>query len=207
MALWGKTDVAADVPKWLEDDVNNTNKSNDKDNAVFVDLAEAGVTANRAKGLKTPGWNLYHTYTDQNSVTRYKTESLVVMKVSAADAGDLGVTGNTVIEDTIATDFVVAISAQPGNTSVVAPAPANFTVTAAANDSGAVLTYQWQTDPAGGTTWADCSGSNFVGATTSALQVVDSTGLTGDTFRVVVTATSVGGVSTVNSDAATLTVT
>lgn len=104
MALWGKTDAPASVPKYLEDDANNTNKSHDKDNAVFVDLAEAGVTANRAKGLKTPGWNLYHTYTDQNGVTRHKAESLIVMKVSASDAGDLGVTGNTAIEDTIVAD-------------------------------------------------------------------------------------------------------
>jgi hypothetical protein len=104
MALWGKTDELNSVPKWLEDDSNNTNKSHDRDNAVFVDLTEAGVAANRAKGLKTPGWNLYHTYTDATGATRHKTESLVVMKVSAADAGDDGVTGNTAIEDTIVAD-------------------------------------------------------------------------------------------------------
>ena len=47
MALWGKTDALASVPKWLEDDANNPNKSNDRDNAVFVDLTEAGVAGNR----------------------------------------------------------------------------------------------------------------------------------------------------------------
>ena len=104
MASWGKTDTLAAAPKYLEDDVYNTNKSHDKDNAVFVDLTEAGVVANRAKGLKTPGWNLYHTYTDQNGVTRHKAESLIVMKVSAADAGDLGVTGDTAVEDTVVAD-------------------------------------------------------------------------------------------------------
>lgn len=104
MALWGKTDTLADAPKWLEDDANNTNKSNDVDNAVFVDLEEAGVAGNREKGLKTPGWNLYHTYTDQNGVTRHKAEPLCVMKVAAADAGDDGVTGNTAVEDTIVAD-------------------------------------------------------------------------------------------------------
>jgi hypothetical protein len=93
MALWGKTDAAASVPKWLETDANNTNKSNDEDLAVFVDTTEAGVAANRAKGLKTPGWNLYHTYTDANGGTRHKTECLVPMKVSSGDAGDLGVSG------------------------------------------------------------------------------------------------------------------
>jgi len=88
MASWGKTDASGSVPKYLETDANNTNKSHDADNAYFVDTDEAGVASNRAKGLKTPGWNLYHTYTDQNGVTRHKAEPLVVMKVSASDAGD-----------------------------------------------------------------------------------------------------------------------
>ena len=99
MALWGKEDNLASVPTWLEDDVNNTNASNDRDNAVFVDVTEAGVAANRAKGLKTPGWNLHIT-----AGGRTRTECLVAMKVSAGDAGDAGVTGNTAIEDTIAAD-------------------------------------------------------------------------------------------------------
>jgi hypothetical protein len=99
MGSWGKTDTLADAPKWLETDANNTNTSNDKDNAVFIDVEEAGVAANRAKGLKTPGWNLY-----SNAGGRHRSEVLVAMKVAAADAGDLGVTGNTAVEDTIAVD-------------------------------------------------------------------------------------------------------
>lgn len=99
MALWGKTDTLADVPKWLEDDANNTNASNDRDNAVFIDTTEAGVAANRAKGLKTPGWNIHIT-----AGGRTRTECLVAMKVSASDAGDDGVTGNTAVEDEIAAD-------------------------------------------------------------------------------------------------------
>jgi hypothetical protein len=99
MALWGKTDAVASVPKWLEDDVNNTNKSNDKDNAVFVDLTEAGVASNRAKGLTGPGWWLYHT-----AKGRHFAECLVPMKVTAVAAGDLGVTGDTAVEDAIVAD-------------------------------------------------------------------------------------------------------
>ena len=99
MALWGKTDVAADVPKWLETAAANTNKSNDEDNAVFVDLTEAGVASNRAKGLKGPGWWLYHTANG-----RHFAECLVPMKVTAVAAGDLGITGNTAVEDTIVAD-------------------------------------------------------------------------------------------------------
>ena len=99
MALWGKTDALASVPKWLESDANNPNWSNDRDNAVFVDVTEAGVASNRAKGLKTPGWNLY-----SNAGGRHRSECLVAMKVSAVAAGDAGVTGNTAVEDTIVAD-------------------------------------------------------------------------------------------------------
>jgi hypothetical protein len=88
MALWGKTDASGSVPKYLETDANNTNKSHDADNAIFVDLTEAGVAANNAKGIKTPGWNLYNTYTTADGRTRHIVEPLVVMKVSASDAGD-----------------------------------------------------------------------------------------------------------------------
>ena len=204
---WGKTDDLAGVPKWLETDENNTNKSHDRDNAVFIDLAEAGVDTNRAKGLKTPGWNLYHTYQDQNGNTRHKAEPIVVMKVTAGDAGDLGVTGNTEIEDLIAADFAAAIDAQPQDITVDAGDPASFTVATSSNDDRTVFEFQWQTDTAGGTDWANVSGNNFVGSTTSELTVLDSTGLDSDTFRVVVTATSPGDSLVLNSDSATLTVT
>ena len=97
MALWGKTDAAVSVPKWLETNAYNTNKSNDEDNAVFVDLTEAAVAANRAKGLKGPGWWLYHT-----AGGRHKAECLVPMKVTAVAAGDLGVDGTG--DDTVVAD-------------------------------------------------------------------------------------------------------
>ena len=102
MGSWGKTDTLADAPKWLNAD--DPNKSNDLDNAFFVDVSEAQVASNIAKGLNTPGWNLYHTYQDQNGNTRHKAEPLVVMKVSAVDAGDLGITGNKDIEDSTVAD-------------------------------------------------------------------------------------------------------
>jgi len=104
MALWGKTDSADDAPKYLSTDANNPNKSNDRDNAIFVDTTEAGIASNRAKGIKTPGWNLYNTYTTESGNTRHIVEPLVAMKVSSGDAGDAGVTGNTAVEDTIVAD-------------------------------------------------------------------------------------------------------
>lgn len=91
MALWKKEDTAAGAPKYLN--------AEDAAKAVFVDANEATVAGNRAKGLKTPGWNLY-----SNAGGRHRYECLIAMKVSQADAGDAGVTGNTAIEDTIVAD-------------------------------------------------------------------------------------------------------
>lgn len=57
-------------------------------NVYGVDLVEAKVAANRAKGLNTPGWNRYVTYTDMHGRTRHKAENLVVMKGISGDASD-----------------------------------------------------------------------------------------------------------------------
>jgi len=96
MALWGNTDVDASVPKYLN--------TADNAKAYFIDTTEAAVAANRGKGLKTGGWNLYETYTDANGATRHKAESLVAMSVSASDAGDDGTTSNTAVEDATVAD-------------------------------------------------------------------------------------------------------
>lgn len=98
MALWKKTDNLDGAPKWLN--ANDSNRSNDLDNAFFVDTTEAGVTSNRAKGIKTPGWILYKEY---GSGRKY-VETLVPMRVTAVAAGDAGITGNTAVEDTTVAD-------------------------------------------------------------------------------------------------------
>lgn len=96
MSLWGKTDTLASAPKYLTDA--------EKEDAYFVDITEAGVADNREIGIKTPGWITYKIYTDANGAVRHKSEVLVAMAVSAADAGDAGVTGNTAIEDQTVAD-------------------------------------------------------------------------------------------------------
>lgn len=59
---------------------------------VGVDVTEARVAANRAKGLQTPGWTRFVTYTDSAGNTRTKSEVLVAMRsmtqAAASDAGD-----------------------------------------------------------------------------------------------------------------------
>lgn len=96
MPLWGKTDELESAPKYLN--------ATALEDAYFVDTTEATVESNRDKGLKTPGWVLYKTYTDADGKVRNKSEVLVPMKVTAASAGDAGVSGNTTIEDTTVAD-------------------------------------------------------------------------------------------------------
>ena len=64
-------------------------------NIIGIDTTEAGIANNRIRGLSTPGWNNYVTYTDMHSGTRHKTETLVVLSGSmSGDAPD-----DTVAED------------------------------------------------------------------------------------------------------------
>ena len=92
MALWGDTDTANSVPKYLS--------SADQSNAYFIDTVEAAVAGNRAKGLKTGGWNLYEEY----GTGRKRVENLVAMRRTDVQAGDAGVTGNTAVEDATVAD-------------------------------------------------------------------------------------------------------
>ena len=88
----------------------------DGNNIVFfLDTEEVANTdgSNFDKGLRTPGWNLYDTYTDANGATRHRVESLISMKVDpgteantvAYTSGDLGVYANTTIEDQTVADL------------------------------------------------------------------------------------------------------
>ncbi len=53
-----------------------------------VSAAEAAVASNKAKGINTPGWVKYTTYTDAQSNTRHKAETLVAMGTITGDAVD-----------------------------------------------------------------------------------------------------------------------
>jgi hypothetical protein len=65
--------LLSEVPKYLT--VEQATEE-----AVFVTTDEAQDANNRLMGVKTPGWNLFNTYTDSEGNTRYKVETLVAMK-------------------------------------------------------------------------------------------------------------------------------
>ena len=184
MALWGKTDAAGSKPKYLTTD--------DKAVTFGVSVSEAQQPANREKGLKTQGWTKTVTYTDAQGNTRNKTEVLVAFggDLSGADAAD----------DVTVLDNTITIGTQPAAASVVAGGTATFTVVATIAPAG-TLSYQWQKQEAGATTWSNISGATSDSYTTAALTVADDNG---DKYRVVL---SGDAAKNVTSRSATLTVT
>jgi hypothetical protein len=75
-------------PKYVYWDANTPRQAAALEQIYFVDETEAQVAANKAIGINGAGWWRIRTYTDAQSVTRYKTELLVAMDVTAAVAGD-----------------------------------------------------------------------------------------------------------------------
>ena len=169
---------------------------------IFVDAAEARVTANRARGLNSPGWWSYLSYTDVDSSVRHKTELLIAIQGLDALPGNTG----DASDDAIAADLLITIGTQPSNQSKTAPAAATFTVVATINGAGP-LSYLWQADNGTGYGFRDFSVENepvFTGWNTATLRVSPtSIDLTDWKVRCVVSATAADSVT---SGEATLTV-
>lgn len=162
MSLWTSKDEAAGKPKYLST----------AEKAVTYGVDNTEAAANRSIGLRTPGWNKRTTYTDAQGNVRNKVECLVSMGSMTLD-----------LEDAVTKDNVITISVHPLAQSVVAPATATFTVTAAVT-GGDTIVYQWQKQEAGGTTWANV-GTNSNTYTTPATVLADDNG---DKYRCVLTA-------------------
>ena len=187
MALWSNTDADASKPKYLSDTLRNDQTVSDKDGVLGVDVSEAKTAENIAKGLNTPGWVTYTTYTDTNGNVRNKSEVLVAMSSLTGD------------NDTLAPE--ITISVQPASISVIEPDTATFSVTASRTGTG-TLTYQWQkAESTAPTVFANVVGATSASYTTAATVAADDDG---DLYRVVV---SLVGAQAVTSTAATLTVT
>lgn len=193
MALWKKEDSAVGAPTWLQAEEGEAPNAgmvengdavfpNDLDEAVFVDASEAVVTANRAKGLKTPGWHVYNSDGGRN-----RSECLVAMS---------GVgTANSVVgdNDELPPAPVITFASQTLAVEVTANTDDAIFAVDAAVTQGATLTYQWQ--------WVDSASAgadplvwNNVtfgeGATTNTLNAgTFGTGDNGALFRVIVSAT------------------
>lgn len=164
MSLWDSKDQVSGKPKF--------SSAAEKASTVGVDVAE--VAANRVVGIKTPGWNVVHTYTDAQGNTRRKVDCLVAISSMTLDA-----------EDVVTKDNLISISAQPVAQSVTAPGTATFTVTASVT-GGDTISYQWQKQEGGSGAWSNV-GTNSNSFTTGATSVGADNG---DKYRCVLTATN-----------------
>jgi len=171
---------------------------------IFVDTTEVALNENRVRGLTSPGWWVYKTYTDAAGKTRHKSECIAVVKATAGVAGDYS--------DNPAADVAsaVTISVQPAN-STSSSGAGTFTLTTTTTGTPGTLIYQWQRQTASGTTWRNVtasldSGVTYSGMATDTLSYsgLATTALNGYKYRVKVT--SEGGTEEVISNgSATLT--
>ena len=229
MSLYGKDDSNANKTKA---GIGVAGSSQAK-TIVFIDDTEAQLAENKARGVGSPGWYSFFTYTDMHGHTRYKAEHLVSIAGPEANASE------TQSDDTIGADITSVIT--PGtvaNVTTFAPAGAvatfsdnggadgsrtagtytvtdaagnasgtgaDFSVVVAANGTGAgaSLTYQWQRAEPGSSNFKDLSGKTS--ANTGSLTGLTVAADNGAKYRCVVN-NSIGGVAKI-STAGTLTVT
>lgn len=130
MSLWTMTDEAAGKPKYLSDELRNDQTVSDKDATLGISTTEAVDADSAAKGLRTPGWVTYTTYTDANGNVRHKSEVLVAAGSMGADTNnatlddDLGAGGATYtsgVDGTFGGDLVSS-----GSFGVSDPSPALY---------------------------------------------------------------------------------
>ena len=134
MSLYGKDDSNANKTKAGTGVAASSNTKT----IVFIDDTEAQLAENKARGVSSPGWHSFYTYTDMHGHTRTKSELLVSIAGPEANASE------TQSDDTIGADITSTIT--PGtvaNVTTFAPAGAvaTFTSNGAADGSRTAGTY------------------------------------------------------------------
>jgi hypothetical protein len=180
---------------------------------LFVSIEEAQMEENIKRGFDTPGWWSYYTIEMPDGTKRYKTECLVVLHETQANAGDGTYArysgGASVNDDAFAGDpptiTAITISAQPANvTGAATPYTGTFSVTAAGQ---ATLQYQWQYQtPTQTTKWTNLTDTApFSGTTGAILTLTAAAKATYDGYKFRVRISSTGGATTVTSNSASIT--
>ena len=151
MSLYGRVDSVANQTQVGLTRGNGAGSASET--IVFVDETEAGLAANKERGITAPGWWAYRTYTDAAGNTRHKAEHLMVLTNPEANANE------TLSDDTIAADVqaTITVDTQPTDQTTVSGA-ATFTVAATCDNSGTV-TFQWQRRTTTSGRWTNVSGA------------------------------------------------
>ncbi len=186
--------VRRTAPKALADYVLRGGDSASADVQILgVSLAEAQLSENKSRGISSPGWWAYRTYTDAAGTTRHKAECIASFKDGSAVSGDA--TDDAAVGDVTS---LITISSQPTDQDTSSGA-ATFAVVASSTGSGATLTYQWQKLDAAADAWVNASGATSASLALTGQQAADD----GDKYRVKIN-NSIGGVEVISA-VATLT--
>ena len=191
MSLYGRVDSTANQTQVGLTRGNGAGSATET--IVFVDETEAGLAANKERGITAPGWWAYRTYTDGAGNTRHKAEHLMVLTNPEANADE------TLSDDTIAADAANTITLSTNNTDkTTSSGAATFLVAASVTNSG-TATFQWQKRTTSSGRW-----SNVSGATSTSLALTGQTASEdGNQYRVKVNSNN--GAPEVISATATLT--
>lgn len=181
------TTFGAQTYQLSEKPISIASDSNTQASQVFgVDVNE--MAANKLEeGAAHTGWNKVKVVGSRKIV-----ETLVALSKN-------GITSD--IEDVVFEDFLITITGQPADSEEATGSAVTFEVAAAITGTGGTLTYLWQVST-DGTTWNSATGGVYSDGTTDTLAISDNTGLDGNQYRCVVSAT---GADSVTSSAATLT--
>lgn len=208
MPLWGKVDNAANSTIYAAAQVNKApNAANqallfgNTTSGAFITgatIGQFGVDTNeqRAKSGNTAigahsGWNL-RTVGSGGRAGRVFYETLVATGSISGDASD----------DNVLPDYRIVVTTQPQSSSLETGNAINFTVAATSVPAGATLSYRWQTTY-GAVDWANVANTGVFasanGNTTTTLSVSNNATLSGNTLRVMITATGATTAYTTNA--------
>lgn len=172
-------------PKYIAN-VDTVNNVYTIQNVLGIDLNEAKVPANRAKGLKTQGWVHHQTWTGQGGSTRYRSEVLVALSknFTASNAGDWA-------DDSTVLDYLLYFSTQPSNkVNLVANVSTTLVSVAASDPAGASITYQWYESPNNIVFAALTNAGVYSGVATNTLAISNVANLNGRYYKVTIANTN-----------------
>ena len=152
---------------------------------IGVSRAEAQLADNKSRGISSPGWWAYRTYTDAAGSTRHKSECIASFKDGSQLSGDFS-------DDAVAADRAIVISVQPADVEVSTGAPAVFSVTAAIEGAaGGSISAQWAVSTDGGANFTNIipgASTGFGGG-----YLYQGTGFTGQELRITATDAPMSG--------------
>lgn len=195
MGQWTNVDEANGAPSWIPAYVRlRANTSNR--NAIYANTTSFGVfgvdvtEAQANKQFAHAGW-VKRVVGTGGRAGRVQTEVLVAMGSISGD-GDVNAIANVFIR----------VYTSPVPVTAATNTATSFSVNAIAVPSG-VLTYRWEANT--GTGYANLAANAvYTNVSSGSLLIANTTGLTGTTYRAVITST--GGANTVTTAGVSLTV-